>query len=77
MRKVDFSNFRPPRCLLKHIPFDTDPEAQDSFFHRIIRNEIFSQLKQNNHQFRALFGLGFDEENMNVSRSMVILQYAT
>ena len=66
MRKVDLSHFRPPRCLLKNIPFDNDPEAQDSFFHRVIRNKVFSQLKQNNHQFRALFGLGFDEENINV-----------
>ena len=62
MRKVDLSHFRPPRCLLKNIPFDSDPETQDSYFNGIIKNRIFARLKQGvRRRLRALFGLGLDE----------------
>jgi len=67
MRTQDISHFRPPRCLLKNIPFDTDPETQDSYFQRIIKAKKFFRLARDaRHPPRALFGLGFDEENINI-----------
>ena len=71
-KTADYSHFRPPRCLLKNIPFDTDPEIQDHYFHKVFKNKIFSRLKEvasqdARPQFRPLFGLGFDEEQINIA----------
>ena len=67
MRRPDISHFRPPRCLLKNIPFNTDPETQDSFFRTVMEGRGSSRLKQDAlHPPRVLFGLGFDEENVTV-----------
>ena len=69
MRRVDFSHFHPPRCLLKNIPFDIHPEAQDSYFRKIVKDKDFFQ----NTHFppRALFGLGFDKDNDDLSNIFV------
>ena len=67
MSRPDFSHFHPPRCLLKIIPFNTHPSAQDSYFHKIMN--FSSELKEGvKYPPRALFGLGFDIENVNVFR---------
>ena len=67
MRRPDISHFRPPRCLLKNIPFNTDPETQDSYFRNIIKDRNFTRLEQDaRHPPRPMFGLGFDKENINV-----------
>jgi len=69
MRRPNFSHFCPPRCLLKNIPFDTDPETQDSYFHKIIKDQNISRLVQDaHHPPRALFGLGFEKENIGISK---------
>ena len=67
MRTPDISHFRPPRCLLKNIPFNTDPQAQDPYYRNIIKDKGFSRLQQDaRHPPRALFGLGFNKENIHV-----------
>ena len=66
MRTPDISHFRPPRCLLKNIPFNTDPQTQDPYYRNIIKDRDFSRLKQDaRHPPRALFGLGFNKENID------------
>ena len=70
MRRQNFSHFHPPRCLLNNIPFNTHPSAQDSYFHKIMNFSL--QLNQDfNYPPRALFGLGFDKENIHVFNNLV------
>ena len=65
MRTPDISHFQAPtRCLLKNIPFNPDPETQDPYYCDIIKDRDFSRLRQDARRPpRALFGLGFNEEN--------------
>ena len=67
MRTPDISHFQPPRCLLKNISFKTDPQTQDPYYRNIIKGNGFLQLQQHaRHPPRALFGLGFNKENISV-----------
>lgn len=67
------SHFHPPRCLLKNIPFDVDPEKEDAYFHSIFLDERHPTLREAAMDPpRPLFAYGSDQEDSEMGRALPI-----
>ncbi|XP_065908873.1 uncharacterized protein [Dysidea avara] len=68
-KKKGSSSVNAPRCLLKNIPFNTDPQKQDEHFQKAFGSDpTYAQVKEfARHPPRALFGLEAFKENNEVA----------
>ena len=70
------SYFIPPRCQLKEISYNSDPEKNEPFFRNIYRNNVrstFALVAEN--PPRPLFGYGSEEESEEISRSSKTISF--
>ena len=66
----------PPRCLLKNIPFNVDPEKEDPYFREIFYNQQFPTFKSAaEHPPRPLFGFESEQEETEISTLMKTIPF--
>ena len=64
------NHFHPPRCLLKNIPFDVDPEKEDPYFQSIFRDKLRPTFREAAmHPPRPLFALGSDQAKSEIRKT--------
>lgn len=70
------NHFKPPRCLLKNIPFKVDPEKEDLYFRQIFYNQRFPTfILAAEHPPRPLFGFESKEEKTEVSKFLEMIPF--
>ena len=70
------NHFKPPRCLLKNIPFKVDPEKEDPYFRQIFYNQRFPTFTlAAEHPPRPLFGFESKKEKTEVSNFLEMIPF--
>ena len=70
------NHFKPPRCLLKNIPFKVDPEKEDPYFRQIFYNQRFPTfILAAEHPPRPLFGFESKKKKTEVSNFLETIPF--